>query len=153
MELLPALFGLGCLATIAFAVRTLDWNTMFLSVVLMAVWAASNVGWQLNAMGKFPIMDVAVAAYGASLWAKDRGCTWKFAFLYLAFSQLLLHVWRHLYGTDVELAYIFALDVTFALELLAVSWEGLSDVGGAWARGVRDLFRAARPTREEAFPK
>ena len=43
MDILPALFGLACLATIAFAVRSGDEMAMFLAVALTAMWAASNI--------------------------------------------------------------------------------------------------------------
>lgn len=149
MELLPALFGLGCLATIAFAVRTLDGNAMFLSVVLTAVWAASNVGWQADTLGMFPIMDLPFALIALSLWRIERR-DWQLAVLMLAVAQLILHVDYAVYGRDFELTYLALLDITFGLQLLAVSSRGIGNVGSDLRRWLR-LVRVDRrsPSRRE----
>ena len=141
MELLPILYGIACLATILFAMRTGRTSTVFLAVVLAGVWAASNIGWQLNALDMYPIMDTAIAAYALTI-ARDG--KWQRVFFAAAGSQVLLHVTFYLAGDSYVLAYLFLLNVTFAIELLAVSWEGLRDVVDRGGNRLRNVHRALR---------
>ena len=139
MELLPILFGLACMATVAFAVRSGKSATIFLAVVLTYIWAASNIGWQLDAIDMYPIMDTAVAIYALTI-ARNGG--WQRVFFVAAVSQIILHVIYAILGVGYVVAYLFWLDVTFAIELAAVSWEGLRNARmdlSSWFHRLRRL--------------
>ena len=147
MELLPILFGAACTATVLFAVRSGDRVAIFLAVALTYIWAASNIGWQLDAIDMYPIMDTAVAIYALTI-ARNGG--WQRVFFVAAVSQIILHVCYAAVGVDYVVAYLFWLNVTFAIELAAVSWEGLKDVVSRWSYRSFHVHRAIRPTPHKA---
>jgi len=131
MELLPAIFGLACLATVFLS------RGSFLSIVLAGMWAASNIGWQLDALDMYPIMDAALACYALTIARKGN---WQRVFFVATVVQLLLHICYYALGVEYVVTYLFLLNVTFAIELVAVSWEGLRDVR-------MDLLRCFRLVR------
>jgi len=139
MEPEAALFGLGCAATIAFGAAARDRMRLFLAIVLMMMWAASNIGWLMDALGYLPIMDLPFALLVTHLWHVERQ-GWQLALAALAVTQLILHVDYAVFGRDFELTYLALLDLTFGLQLFAVSQRGIGNVGGhlhRWLRMVR----------------
>lgn len=128
MGLIPALFGIACGAAILLASHSRDAHAMFLAVVLTCVWALSNLAWATAMLDLFPIMDLMIACYAFVMVLYNQS-GWKIAFLMITFAQLLLHLCYALLGSSFTLGYFLLLNVTFAMELFAISWEGLINVG------------------------
>src|SRR4051812_12758126 len=84
-------FGLACLATLGFAVRSADHSAIFMAVLCVATWAISSIGWYRDATYLWPAIDLLVAMLAVDLWMAGRQ-RWQRRFMALAVTQILLHL-------------------------------------------------------------
>lgn len=145
MELLPALFGIGCCLTVLLA---RGGTRLLLSVLLAESWAISNIGWQWNMLALYPVLDLVTACVSFALWHETKA-RWLGVFTYISASQLVLHAAYEILGQKFQLTYLFLLDTTFALELLVVSWRGIVQNGSH----IFHRFRNAMAVRGRVFAK
>jgi hypothetical protein len=133
---LPTLFGIACCLTVLLA---RGMSRMLLALILCETWAISNLGWQWNMLNIYPVIDLAIACISFVMWFETRS-KWLGVFVALAASQLALHAIYDIEGAAFQLTYLFLLNVTFALELLVISWKGLANVRAAWVRCIRSFL-------------
>lgn len=155
MHIVALSFGLACGACVALArfapVRDRG-DATFLAVVLLASWAVSNVAWLHNSLETLALMDGAIAALALLLWRLGGG-GWRLWFLALAIAQLALDALYAWLGEGSVVPYIYAYNLTFAGEIIAVAWGGGKHVGNDWVRRVsrlRHVLRTARSARKVA---
>jgi hypothetical protein len=143
MQIVPLCFGVACMGSVALA-RYSDkkdrGDAVFIGVVLVAAWAVSNVAWLTNSLEKLALMDGGIAALSALIY-RLRGGNWRLWFAGLAIAQLGLDVLYGWFGTEYVVPYLWAYDLTFAGEILAVAWKGGGNVlERPWRSYVRSSF-------------
>lgn len=146
VEVVPILFGFGCLAALVGAIHIANVYRIWFAVLLCASYAASNVAWQMDMLAYLPILDLLIGIAAIDLHAVCRA-RWTLWLLLLAGTQLILHVSHSIYGYTE--AYLMALDVTFAAQLWVV---GGGNLGVVHLLGrVRDRRRPVRSTSSKAM--
>jgi hypothetical protein len=138
MQSLPALFGLGCMASIAFGAASDDDDAVPAALLLTIGWAASNCAWLADGLRYLPMLDVALTAAFFASWRVGRQ-GWLLCLWLLGASQLAFHVVYAVGGS--YRVYAWALNLTFAAQLAAVSYPGGREYGGRISGAVLRGFR------------
>ncbi len=136
MHPVVALFGAACCGTIVLALRGNDRDAQFLSVALLAGWAATQQAWLFNSLGDLIILDTAMAVLAIVLVRVDRA-SWRRWYLAAALVQLGLDTVYERLGVSWYLGYMFLYNIAFVVQLAAIGSTGAPNVVG-WLVICRD---------------
>lgn len=137
------MWSIAVLAVVIVNAFSKDPDAKGMSIMLALIWATSNVLAAFysppESMRLYPVMDLAGGLVAYAAWMR-RHAVWKLLTAWLFFSMCLVHVafWLHEAIADLSrgavppgslLAYVVALNVLTAVQLVCVSSSGVSRVG------------------------
>lgn len=135
----PVLAGFGCVAALRNARRSSEPEAMTLAWSVAAIAIVANAAWYCDAMWLLPVMDLYA---GCMALTYGRSKKWVALFIDAVAVRLILHMLDALTGHSFLVAYIHALNATFAWMLLVVATGGHN--GRSVSDYLRDLLRRLR---------
>lgn len=130
--LVPALFSVACAVTSWLALRSDARGAGSIAVSLFALWALANAAWVKDALWLLPVFDLGLAVLVLRIRLMTQA-RWVALVADAIAVRMALHVIEGVTGHLYHIAYLHALNATFAWMLVVVA-----DAGGGHARSTTD---------------
>lgn len=140
------IFVVSCIATFGLCLVAKDTVAAFLSVAMLGICGGATVLWFTNSMQYAALLDLPIATAAYVLWLEDAG-DWAESFLTLFCMRLGVHVIGEMAGSEWQVGYYHALNITFMGALAVLGSKGVWDVVSSCVRGLlrlRDGLAARR---------
>lgn len=144
MEPVPILFGIGCAVSFSLAVRSRDADARLIAGYLVVMWALANAAWWANMLILLPVLDVWLGILALIIWWTTRA-KWVALIVNAVAIRLILHVLDALTGHLFLVAYLHALNATFAWMLVVVASSGGDHVRDTLLRRFRRIRGVLSP--------
>lgn len=130
--LVPALYCIACAGALCLALRSGCRPAGIIAGLMFAVWALANAAWVKNALWLLPVIDLGFGALVLHIRLTTQA-KWVAAVADAVAVRMVLHVLEGLTGHGFHIAYLHALNATFAWMLVVVA-----DAGGGHERSTTD---------------
>lgn len=131
----PVLFGVALALTMWLADGR---EARIVAAYLVAVWALANAAWLVDMLWVLPVVDLGLGLALVTLWWATRA-SWVALVADAVAIRLMLHVLDTLTAHVFEVAYIHALNATFAWMLVVVALSGGGHAADTLLRGLRRI--------------
>lgn len=146
MDGTTAVFGVGCLLTVALAYCAEPddrFDALMMAVILVGVWLAGIAGYTGGDLGGMAYVDLAVALLARIISAGQPWGNWRSIFFGLCGIQIGVNLAYGIWGNAVYDAYYWLINGSGALQLAVI---GNTGVKNGW-RNLRDSVHRHHPLR------